>query len=275
MELLNNLFEKLISGYYFKHLKILEKRIELIGSTNAKKAYKLFSATEKVIFLVLATVMVVTAIIIIFNLNRNFLVDVPTRGGSLVEGVIGTPRFINPVLAVTDADKDISALVYAGLLKANPDGNYKNLLAESVDVAPDGKTYFVHIKNGAVFQDNSAVTADDVIFTIDRIKDPLIKSPIRGNWDGVSVEKIDNYSIAFHLKAPYAPFLGNLTVGILPKHIWEKVTTDEFPWSDLNLNAIGAGPYKVVNVSRDSSGIPSVIDLRAFPKYVGGEAYIT
>ncbi len=275
MELLHNFFEKLISGHYSKHFKFLEKRVELPGVTNARKAYKLFSATERIIFIVLTAIMVITALIIIFNVNKNFLIGIPSKGGTLVEGIIGTPRFINPVLAVTDADKDMSILVYAGLLRANPDGTYENLLAKSIDVTPDGKTYFVHIKEEAVFQDNSPVTADDIIFTIDRIKDPLIKSPIRGNWEGVTAEKIDDHSMAFHLKAAYAPFLGNLTVGILPKHIWDKVTTDEFPWSDLNLNAIGAGPYKVVNVSRDSSGIPSEINLKSFNKFAGGDVYIT
>jgi len=275
MKFLHNFFEKLVNGHYGKYFQVLEKRTELPGAVNARRAYKLFSATEKIVFLTLTIIMAVSALIITIKVNDNYLVSVPSRGGSLVEGIVGTPRFINPVLAVTDADKDIAILVYAGLLRATPDGSYENLLAESVDISPDGKTYFVHIKNNAVFHDNKPVTADDVIFTIDRIKDPLIKSPLRGNWEGVTTEKMDNLSVAFHLKAPYAPFLENLTVGILPKHIWEKVSTDEFPWSDLNLNAVGAGPYKVVGVKRDSSGIPSSVDLSAFKDFEGGEPYIT
>jgi peptide/nickel transport system substrate-binding protein len=203
------------------------------------------------------------------------LISIPSKGGTLTEGIVGTPRFINPVLAVTDADKDLDALVYAGLLHATSDGSYENLLAQSVNVSADGKTYFVQIKPDALFQDNTPVTADDIIYTINLIEDPLIKSPLKGNWDGVTVEKIDNYSVEFHLKSAYAPFLENLTIGILPKHIWGKVSIDEFPWSDLNLNAMGAGPYRVVGVSRDSSGIPSEIDLKAFPKYEYGEPNIT
>lgn len=266
--------EKLLTGHFSKHFEFLEKRFELPGLQNVKRAYKLFSATERIIFLILVGIMAITALILSINLNNSFLIRIPSKGGSLSEGIIGTPRFINPVLAVTDADKDMATLVYAGLLRAKPNGNYENLLAESMDISPDGKTYFVHIKDKAIFHDGTPITADDVVYTVSRIKDPNMKSPQRANWEGVDVEKLDNKSVSFHLRAPYAPFLENLSIGILPKHVWEKVTTDEFPWSDLNLNAIGSGPYKVYSVSRDSSGIPNEVVLKSFPKFEAGEPNI-
>lgn len=275
MKFLTDLFEKLSNSNYKRYLNYFERRVEMPGSASFKRAYKLFSATERIIFMALTFIMAITAIVIILKVNNSFLIKVPAKGGTLSEGIIGTPRFINPVLAISDADKDMTALVYAGLLSAKPDGTYQNELAESMDVAPDGKTYSVRIRRDARFHNGASVTADDVLFTIEKIKDIAIKSPQKGNWSGVDVEKIDDYSVAFHLKSPYAPFLENLTIGILPKRVWEKVSADEFPWSDLNLNAIGAGPYEVTSVSRDSSGIPSEIKLKAFNKFVMGEANIT
>ncbi len=275
IEHLKKILEKLLSGYYGKYFKFFEKEIHLPGSHYIARSYKLFSATEKMIFAILSGIMVLTAFFMLFGVNNRFSVEIPKKGGALTEGIVGTPRFINPVLAITDADKDVTALVYAGLVKATAQGEYENLLAKSVDVSDDGKTYFVHLKEGLIFHDNKPLTADDVIYTIEKIKDPMIKSPKRANWEGVSIEKIDNLSINFHLKQPYAPFLENLTIGILPKHIWSKVVPDEFQWSSLNLEAIGAGPYIVNSVSRDSGGIPSEISLKAFNEYVKGEPFIT
>src|SRR3989344_2101777 len=267
--------EKLLAGKLFDRLRFLEKTIPVPGGTTVRRAYRLFSLTERIIFMILSVVMVISAVILIFRVNGALLAGVPAHGGTLVEGIVGTPRFINPVLAITDADKDLTALVFSGLLRAKPDGTYENLLAYSFEIFADDKTYFVHIKKDAYFHDDSPVTADDIIFTINRIKDPNIKSPQRPNWEGVDVEKTDDYGVTFRLSAPYAPFLENLTIGILPKRVWEKVQTDEFQWCDLNLDAVGAGPNDVREVLRNPGGIPSEINLRAFPNFVGGEPYIT
>lgn len=269
------LIEYVYSGKLFSRLSFLEKSFTLPGLMGIRHAYKLFSITERTIFMGLAVVMFLSALLLGLKVNSEFLVEIPAVGGTIDEGIVGTPRFINPVLAISDADKDMTALVYAGLVTPEKNNEYKNLLAESVDISPDGKTYFVHIKQSAEFHDKKPVTADDVLFTISKIKDPAIKSPRKANWEGVEVEKIDNLTINFHLKSPYAPFMENLTVGILPKHLWEKVPAEEFPWSDLNLNAVGAGPYRVLGVSRDSGGIPSNIELTSFDKFVLGKPYIT
>ncbi len=269
------LIESVISGRLFSKFRFLEKSFTLPGLTNIRHSYKLFSITERTIFMILAVVMFMTALLLGLKVNNEFLIEIPATGGTINEGIVGTPRFINPVLAISDADKDITALVYAGLVTPDKNNEYKNLIAESIDISSDGKTYFVHIKPNAEFHDKNPVTADDILFTISKIKDPAIKSPRRANWEGVEVEKIDNLTVNFHLKSPYAPFMENLTLGILPKHLWEKVPSEEFPWSDLNLNAVGAGPYKVINVSRDSGGIPSSMQLTSFDKFVMGKPFIT
>jgi len=52
---------------------------------------------------------------------------------------------------------------------------------------------------------------------------------------------------------PFALFLENATMGILPKSAWEFVRPEEFPFSDLNTNPIGAGPYKVDSIKKNGS----------------------
>jgi len=208
-------------------------------------------------------------------LSEQYLVMVPQRGGVFVEGIVGTPRFVNPLLAVTPADKDIAALVYSGLMKLGPDGVLVNDLADTITVSPDGLTYHVTLKQNLTFHDGTPVTADDVMFTVARIEDPLMKSPLLGTWDGVKVGRVNDRELTMTLQKPYAPFLENLTIGILPKHIWEDASPDAFPFSQYNTEPVGSGPYKISKINRSKSGIPDSYVLVPFTGYVGGAAKIT
>jgi peptide/nickel transport system substrate-binding protein len=101
---------------------------------------------------------------------------------------MGNPRFINPVLALSEADKNLTILVYSGLMRLSHDGEYQNDLAYELDISDDGLLYTARLRPDATFHDGMPVTADDVIFTIQRIVDPLTKSPKRGNWENIDVE---------------------------------------------------------------------------------------
>lgn len=201
-------------------------------------------------------------------------VSLPVPGGSITEGIVGTPRFINPVLALSDADKDMVALMFSGLMRRAGTGDLIPDLAGSYEVSNDGLVYTFHIREDAVFHDGTLVTADDVIYTINMIKDPTIKSPRKNNWDGITVEKIDERTVAFTLKEPFASFLENTTIGILPAHLWQKITSEQFPFSDLNIEAVGSGPYKQGKIKKNS-GIVSSYGLNAFSKFTLGKPYIT
>lgn len=230
--------------------------------------------TEKILFYLVSLVLIVSGAILLIRLNDSFLVEVPAFGGSFTEGLVGSPRFINPVLAISDTDKDISSLLYSGLLKASGNGGYEPDLAESYQVTAGGTVYDFIIKEGASFHDGKEVTADDVIFTIKEAMDPVIKSPKGANWEGVQVEKVSNKEIKFTLSKPYAPFLSALTLGILPKHIWGNVTPEEFPFSGFNIDPVGSGPYKVGKIVRNSGGIPTSITLSSWSKYALGRPKI-
>ena len=193
-------------------------------------------------------------------------VEVPLSGGSHTEGVIGNPRFINPLLAISKTDRDLTELTFAGLLKGNPDGTFSPALAERYEVSEDGTAYTFHLSPDAVFHDGRAVTAADILFTIQAAKNPEIKSPRRANWEGVEVTSPDERTVTFTLKAPYAIFLENATMGILPKHLWESIAAEGFPFSELNTRPVGAGPYRVREVVRDASGVPTEYRLAAFDR---------
>lgn len=241
----------------FHHLKPVSK---------IEQTVKSMGHSEKIFLSFLAVIIAVSGTMLAWRVNKELMTEVPAFGGGFTEGVVGSPRFVNPVLAISSTDQDLVALVYSGLLKQSEEG-YAPDLAESYSVSEDGLTYDVALKSDAYFHDGQEVVADDVIFTIEKVLDPVIKSPQKSAWDGVTVEKISDREVRFVLKKPYSGFLANLTLGILPKHIWSKVTSEEFPFSSFNIDPVGAGPYRVSKISRNSGGIPTGIALTAWKKY--------
>ncbi len=240
---------------------LLTKRFHIPKESLIRRAIRHFTIAEKSLFYFFVGLFVVCGALLLLLVNNSFLVRVPLRGGTLIEGVVGNPRFINPVLALSDADRNLVSLVYSGLLRTNTDGTLTGDLSDNLTVSEDGLTYTVHIRNDATFQDGIPVTAEDVVFTIQKITDPGLKSPLFGDWSGIGVAAIDDHTVAFALRKPYSPFINNLTVGILPKHIWNNVSDDEFSFSQFNSLPVGSGEYQIETVERDSGGIPNYYEL--------------
>lgn len=207
-------------------------------------------------------------------LSNKFLITIPTYGGTWNEGVVGIPRYINPVLANSEADKDLTTLVYSGILKKDIDGNLVNDLASSIEESDDHLSFTVTLNEKAKFQDGKKVTADDIIFTISKIEDKDINSPLAINFEGIDVEKVDDSTVIFHLKKPFIYFKENLTFGILPKHIWSTLTNEEFSLSLYNTNPIGSGPFKIKKVIKDTNNLPKEYRLEEYEDYISGRAYI-
>lgn len=247
------------------------RNIKLPSKNNIKLAIASFSKKEGVVFSVLVVVLLISTIGILQNINKSFMVPVPIQGGIIKEGILGTPRFVNPALAITDADRDLVTLVYSGLMRKTPDRTLIPDLAESFEISKDGLIYTFTLKDKIYFHDEKPVTVDDIIFTINSIKDPIIKSPRKGNWDGVAVEKVDDKTIKFILKQPFASFLESTTIGIMPKHIWENSPIE---LNESNTNPIGSGPFMVKDVSKESSGIIQSFDLVSFKKFALGSPYL-
>jgi peptide/nickel transport system substrate-binding protein len=231
------------------------------------------SPFERALAIVALVVMLFSTALMLKALNTEITTEVPVRGGSFIEGMVGSMRFVNPVLAVSDTDRALSSLVYGGLMRS-VGGKLVGDIAESYMVSEDGKKYIFTLRPNATFQDGTSVTTDDVVFTIQRALEPGIKSPRRAEWEGVAVEKISDTEVAFVLDKPFASFLQNTTLGILPKHIWQSLSAEEFAFSTANVKAVGSGPYQFSNVTYKSDGIPASYTLTAFNEFPLGSPYV-
>lgn len=238
-----------------------------------KAAFARLSPGDKLIASILTLLFLLSVAFGLVALERSFMVEIPARGGSLSQGIVGSPRFVNPILAITDADRDLASLTYAGLMGIGPDG-LQPVLAESYTISEDGKVYTFVIRENAKWSDGTPVTAEDVTFTIAKAVDPKLKSPELADWTNVRVEAVDSRTVRFTLSKAYAPFLDNVTLGILPAHIWSGIPDEQFPFSTYMTKPVGTGPFIPTSMKLDESGAITSYELKANPEYVLGRPYL-
>jgi peptide/nickel transport system substrate-binding protein len=232
------------------------------------------SLGDRFILYTLVGVLAFMTLLGLYKIEQSLLVTVPAEGGVLVEGEVGSPRFINPLLAISDADRDLTALTYAGLMGLDGSGNLVPVIAQGYDLSEDGRSYTFYLRESAKFSDGTPITAQDVVFTVERAQDPGLKSPLYADWSGISVAALDSHTVRFTLGKPYAPFLELATLGILPLHLWSGVSDEAFPFSTLETAPVGAGPFRITGTTRDASGLIQSLTLAQNPHYALGRPYL-
>ncbi|MGQ9683974.1 MAG: ABC transporter substrate-binding protein [Anaerolineae bacterium] len=179
-------------------------------------------------------------------------VAVPQVGGTYVEGVIGGPSYINPILChYNPVDQDLVALIFSGLTTTDAQGVIIPDLAERWEISADGLRYTFHMRANARWHDGAPCTADDVVFTLQAIRDPDYQGPpeMAGLWHSVQVEAPDKHTVVFTLPEPFGPFLEYTTQPLLPSHVLSTVPAKDLPTSQFNAQPVGTGPYRVVETT--------------------------
>ena len=239
---------------------------------------KVLGPAERYLVLGFALLAVVSLLAVPITTYYHYTTAVPTNGGTLVEGILGEPRLVNPLLSQTsDADRDLASLVFSGLYRYNGQGKLIPDMARSMpEITSDGLSYSVTLRDDARWHDGVPVTADDVVFTVQTAKNSDYGTPlaVRGNWQGVTVERAGERVVIFHLNSKYAQFPNILTLGILPKHLWADVKPSNFSLSELNIKPVGSGPLRFSSLVKNDLGQIISYKLEAWPQYYGGRIYI-
>jgi peptide/nickel transport system substrate-binding protein len=173
---------------------------------------------------------------------------VPTTGGTFVEGVLGAPQTLNPLLADTyPVDQELNSLIYDGLTRYGDQGLLEAALAESWSVSDDGLTVTFELRPDGIWHDGEPVTAVDVVFTYGLLQAEDYPGPaaVGELWQSVNIQQIDDLTVAFTLPEPYAPFLDATTRGILPAHLLDGETAVSLQTSAFNKAPVGTGPFMV------------------------------
>jgi len=215
-----------------------------------------------------------TFLTIYFYINNTHAV--PAFGGIYTEGAVGQPRFINPIYGQTnDIDRTLVDLVFSGLMNYDKNGQIVPDLAESYTISSDGKTYTFTLKNNIFWHDGKTLNVDDVLFTVKTMQNSDYKSPQRANWIDVDVQKISDNSLAFILKQPYNSFLENCIFKIIPKHIWENISPENFILSTYNLQPIGSGPFEFKGLRQANTGFIESLSLASNRKYYATPSFVS
>lgn len=165
---------------------------------------------------------------------------------------------LDPHLTVAAGTREIMFNVFEGLMKPTPDGDLIDAVADHHEVSADGTVYTFTLRDGVQFHNGKSVTADDVVYSIERCadtsegKDPLVEA-----FSNIqTVESSDERTVAVTLKAPDNEFLAAMTTAILPKGYDQQASAP-----------VGTGPFKF-----SSRTIGESIVLERFDGYWGEKA---
>ncbi len=239
-----------------------------------RRVFSLMGKTEKRFWIILLGLALVSSVFTTNNFLQAYTAVVPAEGGTYREGIIGEPRFINPLYATSSTDRALVNLIYSGLYRYDENGNVIPDLADNFpEVSEDKKTYTIKLRS-AQWHNGVPVTASDVVFTIQTLQNPEYNSPRRADWLSTTVEAIDERTVVFTLKAASGPFLNNLTLPIISEVIWKKVPPQEFVLSQGNIQPIGNGPYQIKQVEQLTDGSVQSILLESFNSFHTKTSYL-
>lgn len=205
--------------------------------------------------------------------QMSYTIEAPIDGGTYSEGVVGPLVTINPLFVASPAERSASRLVFSGLLGYDSNNRLSGDLAESWTASDDGKTYTVTLRDDVRWHDGEVLSSDDVVFTINLIKDPAVASPLRASWSSIDVVAKDERTIVFTLPSAYAPFPHALTLGIVPQHVLANVASADIRGDDFSLQPVGSGSFSFARLQTiNAQAGRIVVSFEAFDEYFKGAA---
>ncbi len=178
------------------------------------------------------------------------------KKGVLIVGLESNPTNLDPRFSTDAASSRINDLIFNRLFRKDENGEPVKDLVEEWE-QPDPTTYCFRLRKGVRFHDGRTLDARDVQYTFQSLLDSSLGSPMSGSYQRVSsIECPDPYTVVFRLKEPYASFLVNLDVGILPRPF------DSRPREDPSKHPVGSGPFRFSSREQGAE-----IRLKANPDY--------
>ena len=185
------------------------------------------------------------------------------------EGVLSRPTNVDPLAARTQADRDLVALAFEGLVGRGPDGRPVPALATSWTSTTAGDSWTFTLAADHHWHDGVLVTADDVAFTIATLEDARYRGPGAGSWTGITVTVVDRLTVRFDLATPIGGMLDLATQPIVPRHLLSGVAPGELATAAFGSAPVGSGPYRVDQLDRDHAVLVRAVAAPT-PSLVGG-----
>lgn len=177
--------------------------------------------------------------------QQSYRTTTAATNGTYAEAVLGPVDTLNPLFASTSAEESASHLLFSSLLTYDTSGHLSNDLVTNLAVNSTGTVYTVTIRSDARWHDGVKLTAKDVAFTVNLLKNPAVRSTNPEDWRGISVAVINDTTLSFTLPAVIAAFPHALTFPIVPEHILAKVEPNAIRENEFSQSPIGSGPFKL------------------------------
>ncbi|MBC2762588.1 MAG: hypothetical protein HF970_04670, partial [ANME-2 cluster archaeon] len=219
---------------------------------------------EIVIILIIIAMCLITPVI-----NAESTINDNTKNQLRIADKTGDWGYPNPYLTYARGPGYMRMhFIFDTLVWKNETTQYIPLLAEKWEYLSDEDAYVFHLNKNAKWHDMEPLTAEDVVFTIEYMKEHpygwvILDSVDRG-------EVLDEHTVKIHMSSPYAPFMEDIggSMPILPEHIWKDV---ENPMDFTDETAfIGSGPYTYVDFSKEHG----TYQYEAFGEYYLGKPII-
>ena len=167
-------------------------------------------------------------------------------GGTLVVGRIGDADSLNPITSTSTAASDVIEQLFLKLTHTNPDFSHGPQLANSWEFSDDHLELTFHLRDDVYWHDGEKTTAYDVQFTFEKQRNPDIGwSAIKWKQYISECEVIDDYTVKFNFTQVYPYQLMDAAVGfILPKHLLEDLSDEQWKDCEFNRNPVGNGPFR-------------------------------
>lgn len=225
-------------------------------------------------WLLLVGVMIVVVGLQMMWYQQSYQATAAASGGTYAEAVLGPIDTLNPLFASTSAELASSRLLFSSLYAYDKTGHLHGDLAKKMTVDEAGTTYTIALRSDATWHDGEPLTAHDVAFTVNLIKNPSTRSPLRSNWQDVIVKATDDATVQFVLPASYAAFDHALTFSVLPKHILQSVEPSTIRENTFSRAPVGSGPFSFRLLQNVDAKTHRAVHMTAYDAYYRGEPMI-
>jgi peptide/nickel transport system substrate-binding protein len=225
-------------------------------------------------WLLLVGVMIAIVGIQLMWFQQSYRTTTAVSGGTYAEASLGPIDTLNPLYAASNAEIAAGHLLFSSLYTYDESGHLRGDLAKSIQTDETGTIYTVKIRPDALWHDGKHVNANDVAFTVNLIKNPSTRSPLRSNWQDVGVKAIDDTTIQFQLPASYAAFTHALTFAVLPSHILDSVDPSAIRENVFSRSPVGSGPFSFRLLQTVGATNHRAVHMSAFDDYYKGAPLI-
>lgn len=238
-----------------------------------------FSHVKNIRLLVLEWSLLVIALILLsvtqaIWFTESYTDDVFADGGTYTEATIGDVNSLNPLFATTNSEKVLSRLLFATLSTIDYSGHPGVGLAQSITPSDDGKTWTVKLRDNLKWSDGTPITNEDVLYTVDLIKDPAVSSIYDSNLANVKVSEGENGEIIFALPSTYVDFVSALNFPIVPKHELEDTDPRTILEDSFSNVPVTSGAFSFNALQSMPSSNEKVYYLSANPYYYRGKGLL-